>query len=119
MTSSLDSSLIAYVSTMSDTSLASSGKPSNLTLATVVVQSSDFLGCELDEDWVLMSIENGAYYGLNKMGKRIWQAVETPISVQALCEQLQQQFEVEPNTCEREVMDYLKTLVVEGLIQEV
>ena len=104
---------------MSDPSLASSGKPSNLTLDTVVVQSSDLLDCELDQDLVLMSVENGTYYGLNEIGKRIWQAMATPISVQALCEQLQQQFEVESEACEAEVMNYLRTLVVEGLIQAV
>jgi hypothetical protein len=97
----------------------SSGKQSNLSPSTVVIQSSNLLDCELDEDLVLMSIENEAYYGMNGIGKRIWWAMTTPISVQSLCEQLQQQFEVDPLTCEQEVINYLNRLLVEGLIHEV
>ncbi|MCT7958517.1 PqqD family peptide modification chaperone [Laspinema palackyanum] len=104
---------------MSEPLQTSSGKQSNLSLATVVVQNPDLLDCELDEDLVLMSIENEAYYGMNGIGKRIWWAMATPVSVQALCEQLQQQFEVDPLACENEVMNYLNTLLVEGLIHEV
>lgn len=104
---------------MSEPLQTSSGKQSNLRLATVVVQSSDLLDCELDEDLVLMSIENNAYFGMNGIGKRIWWAMTTPVSVQSLCEQLQQQFEVEPLTCQKEVINYLNTLLVEGLIHEV
>ena len=95
----------------------SSSQPANLTLDTIIVRRSDLLDGELDEDLVLMSIENGAYYGLNAMGKCIWQAMATPTSVQALCQQLQQQFEVEPGTCEQEVMAYLKDMLAEQLVQ--
>ena len=97
----------------------SSSKQSNLSLSTVVVQSPDLLDCEMDEDLVLMSIENEAYYGMDSIGKRIWWAMANPVSVQSLCEQLQQQFEIDPLACENEVIGYLNELLVEGLIHEV
>jgi len=104
---------------MAEPSQTPSSKQSNLSLATVVVQSPDLLDCELDKDLVLMSIENESYYGMNGIGKQIWWAMANPVSVQSLCEQLQQQFEVDPLTCEKEVISYLKKLLVEGLIHEV
>lgn len=104
---------------MSEPLLTSSEQQFNLSLATVVVQSPDLLDCELGEDLVLMSIENEAYYGMNGIGKHIWWAMSTPISIQSLCEQLQQQFEVDRLTCEQEVINYLNRLLVEGLIHEV
>lgn len=83
----------------------------------VVCQSQDQVASEVDGEVVMMSIEKGNYYGLNPVGSRIWQLIETPVSVSALCDQLSEEFEVDRDTCQSEVLALLAELEAQSLIE--
>ncbi len=70
----------------------------------------------MDEEVVMMSVEKGNYYGLNRVGSEIWEKLTEPLTVGSLCDKLMQEFDVEKEQCEREVITYLEKLVSEGLI---
>ena len=82
----------------------------------VVTHSLDQVSCEVDGVVVLMSVENGEYYKLNDVSSRIWELVQTPISVGALCDKLIEEFEVEPAQCVEEVLSVLETMLERKLI---
>jgi hypothetical protein len=87
-----------------------------MNLQSQVVRKPDPLSSQVDEDLVIFSAENGMYYGTEEVGKRIWSLIETQTTVKSLCDTLMQEFEVDRETCEREVVAFLDQLNQEGLI---
>ena len=64
----------------------------------------------------MMSIENGEYYGLDEIGSRIWTLLEEPKKVSELCDILLEEFEVEREQCEEEVLAFLNEMASDDLI---
>lgn len=89
----------------------------HMSLDTMVSVSQDQLSCTLDDETVLMSVENGQYYYLNKVGSRIWSCLATPQRIADLCAVLLAAYDVEPTQCEHEVLAFLDTLYSHKLIQ--
>ena len=84
---------------------------------TVVVQSREPVAVDMDDTVVMMSLERGKYYGLDKVGSRIWELLSEPRSVAELCATLESEFEVEAQTCARDVREFLTELAGEKLIR--
>jgi hypothetical protein len=87
-------------------------------LGTDVLQreSERLLTTVVDGELVAMSVEEGACYGLNAIGTRIWELLADPRSVDSLCEQLTREFEVDDAVCRREVLAFLEQLRKEGIV---
>lgn len=85
-------------------------------LDTTITQAKDLLSADLDDEIVMMSIERGAYYGLDSIGSHIWTLLEEPISVSDLCEILLSRFDVEPETCQQDVLAFLDESYELGII---
>ncbi len=79
-------------------------------------RSASVMHSDLGDKTVMMDLENGSYYGLNTVGARIWSLLEEPISISDLCEQLQTEFEVEPDACTRAVTPFVEDLVQRGVL---
>lgn len=65
---------------------------------------------------VMLSIRSGNYYNLGTIGGRIWDSLSRPIAIQALVEELTNEFSVGPAECETEVIAFLEQLRKEGLL---
>ena len=70
----------------------------------------DVLDAEIDDQSVMMDIERGSYFGLNKTGTRIWALLAEPMVIDELCDRLTEEFEVPREQCERQVFDFLGSL---------
>lgn len=81
-----------------------------LTIDSIVTRSTQVMAQPVDDELVMMHLESSQYLGLNPMGRRIWDMMESPISVQAICQQLVTEFDVEMAVCEREVLAFLSDL---------
>lgn len=89
-----------------------------LTPTTVVVASPRQISCEVGDEAVLLSLEDGEYYGLNAVGTSIWQLLQVPRPVATIRDQLLAEFaDVEPAACEAEVMAFLTELARLELIE--
>ncbi len=88
----------------------------NISINSIISQSEDQVSTEIDGEVVLMGIESGNYYGFDDILSRIWNIIETPILVASLIEQLMQEYEVERNECENDVMSILDELLKDNLI---
>src|SRR4051812_375061 len=88
----------------------------SLTPGTLVVRNKGFVDAEIDNEVVALSIEKGICYGLNGVGSRIWKLVATPIRISDICASLLNEYRVEPDVCERQVVELLDKLRAEGLI---
>jgi hypothetical protein len=84
---------------------------------TVVACRDGFIEAEIDHEVVALSIERGTCYGMKRLGSRIWNLLAKPIRISDLCAMLLAAYRVEPEVCERQVLDLLKELRAAGLPQ--
>ena len=85
-------------------------------LDSVVTRDALLLFSDLDGETVMMSIESGKYYGLDEIGSRIWALIEKPLLVAELCEVLVIEFEVDRDTCQQHVLEFLEEMRDEGIV---
>jgi hypothetical protein len=84
--------------------------------SSLVVRGDGFLTAEVDNEIVALSIDKGTCYGLNRTASRIWDLIEAPIHVSDICATLVERYDVEPSTCESQVLDLLEELRADGLV---
>jgi hypothetical protein len=82
----------------------------------IVRKQGDWLAAKVGTDLVMMSAEKGNYIGLSDVGARIWELIDRPQDVDAVCDQLQREYEVTPETCRAEVETFLKEMVKHGAV---
>jgi hypothetical protein len=76
----------------------------------------NLLSTELDQETVLMSIDAGAYYGLEGPARSIWESLETPLTFSALVDRLVEEYQVSPETCAADLERFLEEIEREGLL---
>jgi hypothetical protein len=89
----------------------------NISPDSVVSQIEDIVASDIDDEKVMMSIEKGQYYGLDPVGSRVWELLENPIRVSDLIDELLSRYDVDRETCERDVMAFLVELHEDGIIR--
>jgi Coenzyme PQQ synthesis protein D (PqqD) len=88
-----------------------------LTLETIIARRSEPLTAPVDGDLVMLDPRHGRYFGLDEIGNRIWELLERPQSVKALCSTLEAQFDVAPETCRADVVTFLEQLAEAELVE--
>jgi hypothetical protein len=81
-----------------------------------LIRSTNIISTEIDGEVVLMSIEDGRYFGLDAIGSEIWRRLEEPKSADTLTAELKDHFDGEPATIERETMAFLDKLADNELL---
>lgn len=89
---------------------------SQLSAQSVLARDQNVLSASLDDELVLLSIEKNRYYGSGDVGRRIWDLCEDPCSVNALVEQLIEEYDVAPQRCLDEVMAFSSQMLDAGLL---
>jgi hypothetical protein len=87
-----------------------------LLLNSVVVASRDQVYCNLNGEAVILSLSSGMYYGLDPVGARIWDLVQEPKAVVDVVEALLEEYKVDRNQCERDLLALLQELASQDLI---
>lgn len=82
----------------------------------MIQRQGDWLSAKVGDELVMMSATSGCYLGLSEVGVRIWELIETPQEMAALCSKLQEEFDVSDETCRADVEAFLKDLVTHGAI---
>jgi hypothetical protein len=82
----------------------------------MVRKQGDWLSAKVGDELVMMSAEKGNYIGLSEVGARIWELIDTPLPIEAVCAQLQDEYAVTPDVCRAEVETFLNELVTHGAI---
>lgn len=84
--------------------------------AATIVRSQDVLSTRIDDELVLMSINEGLYFGLDAIGADIWDRLETPVRVSDLCAALVNDYQEDAAVIERDVLELLRRLAGRALI---
>jgi hypothetical protein len=89
----------------------------HLHAGSVVERTPGQLAGDIDDQVVLLSLESGTYFLLNAVASRIWSLIERPATAGALVDRLLDEFDVDRETCDRAVVDFLRALAANGLIR--
>lgn len=87
-----------------------------ITKDTLVTKNQGFLASDMDDGLAMMSIENSAYYAMDKIGKNIWQAFEGSTSITNICNILCEKYDVSEAQCLEDVINYIEQLIKAGLV---
>ncbi len=87
-----------------------------LTPDTTVVRSSDQASADLGGEAAILNLKDGVYYGLDAVGARIWELIEEPRTVRDVCDTLCNEYDVDAERCERDLIALLTELAQHGLI---
>lgn len=88
-----------------------------MNIAEFVSVSKDQTSTVLDNETVIVNLQAGTYYSLDATGSRVWQLIQAPISIADVCAMLEQEFQVEPSQCRKDILELMDNLAEEGLIQ--
>lgn len=79
----------------------------------------EHLFSELSDEAVILSLKNGKYYGLNSVGVTIWKNIQTASSLADIEAAVLSEYDVDEETCRREVSLFLEKMLSEELIENV
>jgi hypothetical protein len=82
----------------------------------MVVRVSDLQSTPVDGDLVILNLAMSSYIGLDNIGHRIWQMLETPIKIDELIRRLTTEYAGGPQEIARDLIDFLNELYSQNLI---
>lgn len=88
-----------------------------LAMHSVVFAVDDQVSCPLGEEAAILNLKNNVYYGLDSVGARVWNLLQQPRSVTDLRNALLDEYEVDAERCERDLLGLLEKMLKEGLIE--
>jgi len=89
----------------------------SLSRQSVVTVTSDQVSCNLGAEAAILNTKHGIYYGLDPIGTEVWKLLQTPRKIEHIEEFLLQEYDVEPERCQRDLLTLLEELLGAGLIE--
>lgn len=83
---------------------------------TILSRNTSMLANEIGHETVMMSIEQGKYYGTNKTGSYIWKLLDNPLTFGELCSKLALDFNIPETQCLQEVQPFMEEMIKENII---
>jgi len=85
----------------------------------VVVAADDCLSTTIDGEAVILDPNAGQYYGFNEVGSFIWEHIQDPETIDAVCEAVGQAYDVSEDRCRSDVEDLFEEMLHAGLVEVV
>jgi hypothetical protein len=83
----------------------------------LVERRAGLIEAEVDGELVALHVDNGTCYGFNGTATRIWGMIEQPKRLSELRDALTAEYDVAPDECEAQLLDLLKDLEGDGLLE--
>lgn len=88
-----------------------------VSMSSSIVVAKEQVSSSLGDEVAILHLRAGKYYGLNAMGARIWSLIQKPRIVEEVRDVLVNEYDVQPERCERDLLALLQELADEGLIE--
>ena len=88
----------------------------SLTTSSIIVAAKGQVSTDLGGEAVILGLESGRYYSLNDSGSMVWDMIQEPRPVAELRDAILDEYDVESDACERDLLALLGQLADEGLI---
>ena len=83
----------------------------------IVVVTKDQVSADLSGEAAILNLKSGVYFGLNTVGASIWKLIQGPRSVNEIRDTLVQEYDVDPDQCEKDLLALLEELLSKELIE--
>lgn len=74
------------------------------------------VGADVADEAILLDIDSGYFFQLNRTGARVWAFVEQPQTMAALCEHMAASYKVDVEQCRRDLTEFVADLVERGVL---
>ena len=81
-----------------------------------VARARELIAASVDDELFGLETEQGHFYGFNAPATRIWELIEQPTTLSALCTALVAEFAVEPEECRTGTLAVLRELETDGMV---
>jgi hypothetical protein len=85
--------------------------------STIVSRSPSVVTAEIDGEVVMMSIEQGQYFGLDDIGSDIWKRLEPPCAFADLIERLAADYDADRAKIAADVLALLETMAARDVVR--
>ena len=83
----------------------------------ILVASPDQVSCDIGNQMAILNLKSGIYYGLDSVGSRVWELVQTPRRMEELEAKLLAEFDVQPGKLQPELRGLCQSMSDAGLIE--
>jgi hypothetical protein len=90
---------------------------SRISLGSAVVAAEGQVSNDIGEEVAILDLKAGTYFGLDAVGARVWELIQEPRRAEQIRDILLDEYEVEPDRCERDLLALLQRLAEEGLLE--
>ena len=94
-------------------------KDYGVNIDSVITKNTEIDDTDLDGEKVRMNLDKGQYFMMNEVGSRIWELIEGNTPIVNIIETLTNEYDVDEETCENTVMEFLGRLKNADLIKVV
>ena len=77
----------------------------------------DQIASELGGEAVILNLATGMYYGLNPVGKRVWELIQQPCTFDSILHSLLEEYDVQPDICKQDLAKILVNMQEARLIK--
>ena len=85
----------------------------------LVARAKNLASQAIDDDLVILNLERDNYIGLDSIGRRIWELIESPRRIDDLCRQLVSEYEGPPEQIAADALHFLEELEREKMLDVV
>jgi hypothetical protein len=89
---------------------------SQITKQSKITVTPDQVSSEVSGEIIILHVKDGMYFGLNDVGAVVWQAIQTPRRVDEIVNTMVEQFEVDRDTCETDLLALLEQMAAAKLV---
>lgn len=88
-----------------------------LTLSSKIQQDKGLVCSTINDEVVMLSIELGKYFGLDRVGSLIWESISAPTLVSDVVLQMSDMFDTGHQTCEKDVIEFLEDMIEKKIVR--
>src|SRR5665811_1839446 len=82
-----------------------------------LVKDNDVLFTSMGEDAVLLHVQRGDYYSLNRVGARLWLLTDGSKKISDLATEIIKEFDISQEGAEKDIIELAEQLAKEGLVK--
>jgi hypothetical protein len=82
----------------------------------IVSRKPTLIAADVADEAILLDVDSGYFFQLNKTAARIWGLVEQPLPVAELCGEMGKAFAVDPAECRSDVIAFVADMRDRGLL---
>lgn len=83
----------------------------------IIVAAKEQISSDLGGEAIILNLKTGVYHGLDAVGARIWNLLQEPRTVDDIRDTLLEEYEVEAERCECDLLALLQQLADSELIE--